>query len=110
VDFCNGAHGLSAFAAEPLGEAGRGDGRAGVASTAAQTLGRIAALYQIESLVQGWPGWPGHPGWLGRRHSGSGKPAVPFKANQNRRHPIPRQRYEMTNCRRMTQPCASAAV
>src|SRR3954462_7380358 len=55
-------------------------------------------LYISVTLLHGSPGWTtsGRLGW-GRALDRRGAPAMPFKANRDRRHRIPKQRHRVTN-------------
>src|SRR3954462_6305352 len=55
-------------------------------------------LYISVTLLHGSPGWTtsGRLGW-GRALDRRGAPAMPFKANRDRRYRIPKQRHRVTN-------------
>src|SRR5215218_958241 len=69
-----------------------------------ETIAALAGLFSRRdlrkclTLLHGSPGRmaSGRLGW-GRAPDRRGAPAIPFKANRDRRHHIPKQRYRVTN-------------
>src|SRR5215210_5366268 len=73
----------------------------------------IIIMYYIHdhTLLHGSPGWTASDrlGW-GRALDRRGAPAMPFKANRDRRYHIPKQRHRVTNWGTRSAACGRHAA